>query len=602
MSDSSVGSRLAVLTLTLLAALVVAVGLNVRALGSLEASLRTVYLDRTVPAVDLATVADDMHRERYRTTLAAMVPADRLPSLEAEVRELDRTVDQTWAKYKATYLTPEEAGIAKDVERTLTDFRSVRDEVFAAAQRGEQEKARELVTVKARRAFDDMRDKMRALLDLQARVAKEEYEKGQAGYTDSVRSSIAVTAMAVLLGALLAAWIIRSVTTPLNEVKRVLEHVRARGDLSVRAAVTSHDEIGRTAEAVNGVLADLDGLVSSVGDVMRSAERGDFHRRVDAKAIGDLARIQSSINEALTSLEAILGSVDRVMKALAEGDLRARVDVEAQGQLAAIKANVNGSLDRLDESFAQLARAIRQVASATQEASSAVGQVSDGAHHQLTALKQVAVGMTQTSQAVIHVTTSARESSELANDATSLVADGAKDVDAMVTVVSGIREHSEHVTRITDVISQLASQTNMLSLNAAIEAARAGEHGKGFAVVAEQVGRLAESSGKSVKEIVELVGRATKESQHGVEVAGSVRGAIDSIASRVNESQKRASSIATAMEEQQAAIAEINASVGDLTRIGQSNASAAEELAATMVELSQVANQTRATIDRFRTR
>jgi methyl-accepting chemotaxis protein len=56
------------------------------------------------------------------------------------------------------------------------------------------------------------------------------------------------------------------------------------------------------------------------------------------------------------------------------------------------------------------------------------------------------------------------------------------------------------------------------------------------------------------------------------------------------------------MEQQQAEIAEINASVGDLTRIGQSNASAAEELAATMVELSQVANQTRATIDRFKLR
>jgi methyl-accepting chemotaxis protein len=602
-SSLSIGTRLFVLTGVLLAALVAIVALNLGQLSKLEQSLRTVYLDRTVPAIDLASVTDEVHRSRFRAVLVATSSdAERSASYLTQIADIDRSIDRTWAKYKATYLTPEEVQIAGRVERALAEFREQRDTTLRLASQGQRERAVEESVGRGMQLFNTLRDELHNLLALQDRVAAEEYQRGQDGYAAAFRSSIAITLVALVLGAMLATWIIRSVTRPLADVKQALERVADHGDLSVRVQVESSDELGQTAVTVNKMLDALDATVRDVGVVMGQAAEGNFNARVTARASGDLATIKTSINDALGTLEKVLTELDVTMRALADGDLTARVDAPARGRLDDIKSNVNRSLQSLHDSFAKVIQTVRQVATATHEASAAVGQVSDGAQHQLVALKQVAVGMTQTSQAVVHVTASARDSSQLARDATTLVASGARDMESMVEVVSAIREHSEQVTRITEVISQLASQTNMLSLNAAIEAARAGEHGKGFAVVAEQVGRLAESSGKSVKEIVDLVSRAAKETHRGVEVTSSVRTAIEAIASRVKESDRRAETIAAAMEQQQAAIAEINASVGDLTRIGQSNASAAEEITATMVELAQLAQQTRGTIDRFRLR
>ncbi len=597
----SVGARLVVLTVTLLAALVALVAMNLQSLGRIEASLRTVYLDRTVPAIDLATMTDEAHRSRFRMAIAAASgDPEKVAGYATQIAEIDRSIDRTWAKYKATYLTPEEVVLAAKVERDLAEYREVREATMRFAAQGKRDQALELSLGDGMGKFNRLRDSLKDLLNLQGRVADVEYNQGQAGYAAAIRSSIAITVSAVVIGALLAYWLIRSVTRPLADVQQALMRVSSQGDFSVRVVVESDDEIGKTAHAVNTVLGELDGIVRDVGAVMAEAAEGRFQQRVTAKATGQLDGIKSGVNRAFESLEAVLANVDAVMHRVATGDMSARVTVNAGGQLGDIKNDINHSLDELSRSLTRVAQTIRQVASATNEASAAVGQVSDGAQHQMLALKQVAVGMTQTSQGVLHVSNSARTSSLRAREAADLVTTGAASVDAMVDVVHAIREHSEQVTRITEVISQLASQTNMLSLNAAIEAARAGEHGKGFAVVAEQVGRLAESSGKSVKEIIDLVGRAAKETHRGVEVAGTVRASIDAVADRVRDTNKMAETIAAAMEQQQAAVAEINASVADLTRIGQANAAAAEEITSTMIELAQLSERTRDEVERFK--
>ncbi len=243
---------------------------------------------------------------------------------------------------------------------------------------------------------------------------------------------------------------------------------------------------------------------------------------------------------------------------------------------------------------------IRRVAMAATQASSAISQVSDGSNIQLNALKQSATSLDQSTAAIAEVAQSTQLASEQAKKAAKLVTDGIGQMGTMVEVVSAISQNSGQINQIAGAISRIANQTNMLSLNAAIEAARAGEHGKGFAVVAEEVRKLAENSGRLAEEIGGLVQHAAEEVDRGVSTAKQVSDNMRQIADGVQQSDRLVGAIATAMEEQQVTVKGINTNVAELTRIGQSNATAAEEITATMLDLSKLAERSRVDVEEFK--
>jgi methyl-accepting chemotaxis protein len=252
-----------------------------------------------------------------------------------------------------------------------------------------------------------------------------------------------------------------------------------------------------------------------------------------------------------------------------------------------------GLTDRVTEN-------IRRVAMAATQASSAISQVSDGSNIQLSALKQSATSLEQSTAAIAEVAQSTQLASEQAKKAAKLVTDGIGQMGTMVEVVSAISQNSGQISQIAGAISRIANQTNMLALNAAIEAARAGEHGKGFAVVAEEVRKLAENSGGLAEEIAGLVRHAAEEVDRGVTTAQEVSGNMRQIADGVQQSDRLVGAIATAMEEQQVTVKGINTNVAELTRIGQSNATAAEEITATMLDLSKLAERSRVDVEEFK--
>ena len=242
---------------------------------------------------------------------------------------------------------------------------------------------------------------------------------------------------------------------------------------------------------------------------------------------------------------------------------------------------------------------IRHVAVGATQVSQAVSQVADGSNVQLGALRQSASALAQSSDAIAHVAQSTQSASEEARRTMALSGEGSASMERMVVVVSNIAENSAKVRRIADSISRIANQTNMLSLNASIEAARAGEQGRGFAVVAEEVGKLAENTRSLAEDIAVQVHLATEEAGRGVATAREAAGSMGEIARGVAAGDRLLADIATAMEQQQAVVADVNRNVAELARIGQSNATAAEEITATMLDLSRLADATRVSVDEF---
>jgi methyl-accepting chemotaxis protein len=317
------------------------------------------------------------------------------------------------------------------------------------------------------------------------------------------------------------------------------------------------------------------------------------------------------IGLAILAVFLVVGHVTRpikrltaAMSALAAGDKAIEVPARDRGDEIGDMARALGVFQEQAVAAQSLTERvienIRRVAMAATQASTAVSQVSDGSNLQLTSLKQSAGALEQSAGAIAEVAHSTQLASEQAKQAAQLAADGISQMDTMVEVVNAISQNSGQVTQIAGAISRIANQTNMLALNAAIEAARAGEHGKGFAVVAEEVRKLAENSGSLAEEIATLVQHATEAAERGVVMARQVSDNMHHIADGVQQSDRLVGAIATAMEEQQVTVNGINTNVADLTRIGQSNATAAEEITATMLDLSKLADRSRVDVDEYK--
>jgi methyl-accepting chemotaxis protein len=300
-----------------------------------------------------------------------------------------------------------------------------------------------------------------------------------------------------------------------------------------------------------------------------------------------------------------LRRLSSAMSALAAGNTRIEVprsDVRDEiGEMADALQFFKRQTIGAQELAREVNDSIRQVAVAAGQATSAVDQVSGGANTQLAALRHVANGLQQSTAAIALVATSTQSARERAQQMAGLVAHGRAEMMAMVSAVNAIAESSGQVSKFVDDIARIASQTNMLSLNAEIEAARAGENGKGFTVVAEEVGKLADSSAQLATEIAAQIRNAIQQAEHGVAAAARVNDSIEIMATSVAESDRLAQSIAAAMEQQQANVAGINDKMGELTEIGQANASAASEISTTMLDLTRLAEETKAKVAQFKT-
>jgi methyl-accepting chemotaxis protein len=239
----------------------------------------------------------------------------------------------------------------------------------------------------------------------------------------------------------------------------------------------------------------------------------------------------------------------------------------------------------------------RRTAVATTQASDAIGQVSDGAMTQLAELRQVEEALSQTADAVRDVGRSTQESSDRADEAKAVLVENLVKLRVLIELVDAVAEDTERVTRIAATIAKIATQTNILAINAAIEAARAGEHGRGLAVVAEEVRALAANTETLAQEIADVVLVAGRRTREGSGTAAAVGEAMDGLENLVSDSARLAGAIAVAMEEQQATVASISDRVSTLSQIAQSNATAAEEITVTMIDLSKLATETRGLVE-----
>ncbi len=202
----------------------------------------------------------------------------------------------------------------------------------------------------------------------------------------------------------------------------------------------------------------------------------------------------------------------------ARGDLTVTAEVTAN-VLGAVADSFNLTIQNLREIVVQVKQAARQVSKGATDSATFAKDVAGDAFRQAEELAATLNSVQVLTDAIQRVAESAREAEEVARSAAALATKGGEAVQMTVAGILKIREtvaetsrevkrlgeSSQEISKIVGLISQIASRTNLLALNASIEAARAGEAGKGFAIVADEVRQLADKSAKSLKDIEQIV-------------------------------------------------------------------------------------------------
>lgn len=311
-----------------------------------------------------------------------------------------------------------------------------------------------------------------------------------------------------------------------------------------------------------------------------------------------------------------------------EGDLTRRLKAGSQDEIGQLAEHFNTFMDKLQGIIQELIGYSGKIGTSAQEVASIARQSHDGMEHQRAETDQVATASNEMAATVSEVAHSAEQAAEAAGSASTAASHGntvvdetiaiinhlADDVEQGAHAVNRLREDSESVGSVLDVIRGIAEQTNLLALNAAIEAARAGEQGRGFAVVADEVRTLASRTQESTQEIqamieslqdsagqaAEIMGRGKISSEQGVAKAANAGEALGKISQAVAVISEMNAQIASAAEEQSTVALEMDQNITNIRHATEENTENSNQLATAGAALNQVATQMQQLVRQFK--
>lgn len=354
----------------------------------------------------------------------------------------------------------------------------------------------------------------------------------------------------------LAKALVKMLKEPVEEIEKAAVEM-SKGSLHVQLNYTSEDEFGSLADSMRTLCMNINTIIADISRIQDELSKGNFQITSNC-----LERYEGDYEPILLAMRAVR---DKLNATLLEINESANVVAEGSVQLSeGAKVLAEGSMDQA------------------------------GAVEELTAT-------------VEDVSTMAENSADEAENAYQKVAAAEKEADQsqhnlleLTDAMQGISDTSLKIQAIITTIEDIASQTNLLSLNASIEAARAGEAGRGFAVVADQIGKLAADSAQSAVDTKELIGKCIDEIQQGNNIMERTVKGIENVLESIRLFEEVAKSSSSTSRQQADMLEQIQKGIEQISTNIQTNSAAAEETAATSQELSKQADCLKGEVNKFK--
>ncbi len=328
------------------------------------------------------------------------------------------------------------------------------------------------------------------------------------------------------------------------------------------------------------------------------------------------------------SVRNAINQFSKAARTVADGDMTAHIQLDNRDELGELTTEFNNMTDRIAELVRSVSRTTSDVDQQAMRVKDTASANSEAVARQMEESGQINEAMNQMVEAVHEVTESAHRVSDSANTAErdteegrAVVADTVDTINRLATEISGavdvinrVSADSANISQVLVEIKAIAEQTNLLALNAAIEAARAGEQGRGFAVVADEVRSLSQRTHKSTEEIEGMISRlqsgvkdavAAMTNSHDVTAttvrkSSEVTEALDRIAQGIATIVDMSHQIAQAAEEQSAVARNVNDNVEQISELGQTTASNAEETLASSRQMSELTASLQRLVEAFK--